>query len=273
MYLLLLFINVLRYLLLSLSFIGLSCHFVQCKLLSIYEDKMEIQGWLAAGHWQYILWYIVFSLSLLCSLVICIHATCCKRAYVLRGDKCFGIINIFTATAAIIVHTFFAGQEPWTNGLVEFKEPTRGFIAHCHLLDQHHDVTFPLLFQRCLLIDTTFVLSGLICLLWIILVTCILLMHPIKKVASINRLSNEEWEVSSSRKKRNEHFNIDPSLSVYHQNLPAEAFQYNQKEEGRFYWQNAKPIAHPQSLSRHYISSPQPPGAWVYTNDQYPHHY
>ena len=53
---------------------------------------------------------------------------------------------LFAAT--IIGNTFITTQEPWTNGIVEFKEPARGFITYCNLLDEDRDASFPLLFQR-----------------------------------------------------------------------------------------------------------------------------
>jgi hypothetical protein len=86
--------------------------------------------------------------SIICALAICTHATCCNRAHILRGDKCLGIVNTVILLCAILAITFMGGQEPWTNGIVEFKEPSKGFITYCSLLDEDRDATYPLLFQR-----------------------------------------------------------------------------------------------------------------------------
>jgi hypothetical protein len=104
---------------------------------------------------------------------------------------------------AILVNTFLSGQEPWTNGIVEFKEPAKGFVTYCSLLDEDHDATYPLLLQRyakkklgvslwfdlsfffpkirCLLVDSTYISTLAVCLSWIILTLCACFIKPNRK--------------------------------------------------------------------------------------------
>lgn len=93
-------------------------------------------------------WYVSLVMSVLSGVAVCAHSTCCKRGHLLRGDRCVGIANIASFVISIAVNTLFNDQEPWTNGIVEFKEPTKGLVIHCTMLDEEHDVTYPLLFQR-----------------------------------------------------------------------------------------------------------------------------
>jgi hypothetical protein len=92
---------------------------------------------------------VTFGLSILSSLAICTHATCCKRGHILRGDKCLGIVNIVPLIGTIMANSFLSsGQEPWTNGIVEFKVPSKGFITYCNMLNEDTDASYPILLQR-----------------------------------------------------------------------------------------------------------------------------
>lgn len=85
---------------------------------------------------------------MLSSFAICTHATCCRRGHILRGDKCLSIVNSILLIATVLATTFLSGQEPWTNGIVEFKRPARGLITYCSTLNQQTDATYPILYQR-----------------------------------------------------------------------------------------------------------------------------
>ena len=85
---------------------------------------------------------------MLSSAAICIHAGCCRRAHILRGDKTLSIVNIFMLSVTVLLITFLGGQEPWTDGIVEFKEPAKGFMPYCGMLDSDHDALYPLLYHR-----------------------------------------------------------------------------------------------------------------------------
>ncbi|KAI7897558.1 uncharacterized protein BX663DRAFT_527821 [Cokeromyces recurvatus] len=236
---------------------GVSFHFGQCKLLSIYQDRTGIQGWFTAGHWQYLLWYVVFSLSTFSALAICIHATCCKRAHILRGDKYLGHINILMLMAIIIIHTFFSGgQEPWTDGLVEFKKPAMGLNLHCLFL----------YINRCLLIDATYVVSALLCVSWIALVTCTFLTRPLQRVSSITKLPNEK--IVNRNKEQ-----VDPTLFLYNEPPPVPPHKdgYPMANHSDFYyWQQQPTTPYQQSLSRHYV-----PDNYILPQqyDNYSYHY
>ncbi|KAK4514344.1 uncharacterized protein ATC70_001937 [Mucor velutinosus] len=202
------FINALRFFTLLFSLIGLGCHFAQCTLLHVYQNKTNIPSWISVGHWQYLAWYILFSLSVMSALAVCVHATCCKRGHILRGDKCLGSVNIAVSAVIIIAITFWGGQEPWTHGLVEFKEPAKGFITYCAMLDQDHDATYPLLMQRCLLVDSTYVVSIAVSLMWIVLVISSSMIKSSRRMSDpiVPILSNEHekgrWKISLASNKR-----------------------------------------------------------------------
>lgn len=119
------------------------------------------------------------------------------------------------------------GQEPWTNGIIEFKEPAKGFITHCSMLDQDHDATYPLLTQRyifykgirvskclifgllrCLLVDCTYVISVAVCLLWIMLVLTTCMIKPNKRMFDSvpilpNEIEKSSWKLSSNHSNNN----------------------------------------------------------------------
>ncbi|KAI8372053.1 hypothetical protein EDC96DRAFT_501445, partial [Choanephora cucurbitarum] len=180
-------LNAFRYLTLLFSLLGLASHFAQCTLFTVYQKKTDIPGWLLGGHWQYLVIYIAFGLSMTSALMLCVHATCCKRAHVVRGDRTLGTFNSMTSIATLTTITFVYSQEPWTNSIVEFKFPAKGFIPYCSLLDQAHDATYPLLFQRCLLFNCTYILLGILCVLWILLSTIAYTFSPKPKQHSLQQ--------------------------------------------------------------------------------------
>ncbi|KAG2221058.1 hypothetical protein INT45_009716 [Circinella minor] len=145
---------------------------------------------------QYLLWYISLSVSVLSSAAICIHAGCCRRAHILRGDKTLSIVNIFMLSVTVLLVTFLGGQEPWTDGIVEFKQPAKGFIPYCGMLDSDHDVFYPLLYHRCLLIDATWIGACISCLLWFALLPFAIFAKPAKRTSSAGKLPKEasKWD-------------------------------------------------------------------------------
>ncbi|KAI9261383.1 hypothetical protein BDA99DRAFT_537778 [Phascolomyces articulosus] len=100
-----------------------------------------IPDWFKAGHWQYLLWYITLSVSVLSSTAICIHASCCRRGHILRGDKTLSMVNVFMLGVTILLITFLGGKEPWTNGIVEFKQPSMGFMTCRNVPNADNDPT------------------------------------------------------------------------------------------------------------------------------------
>ncbi|KAI8048150.1 uncharacterized protein B0P05DRAFT_564697 [Gilbertella persicaria] len=174
-------LNAVRYLTLSCSLVGLASHFAQCTLFSVYQSQTGVPSWFTAGHWQYLASYVAYGLSIASAFMICIHATCCKRGHIVRGDKLLGIANTIVLAGAVVINTFTDTQEPWTHGIVEFKVPAKGFITFCSLLDQEHDATYPLLFQRCLLFNCTYIFLVAVCALWILLVLISCSVRPKEK--------------------------------------------------------------------------------------------
>ncbi|KAI9020926.1 hypothetical protein CLU79DRAFT_888049 [Phycomyces nitens] len=163
------FVNLLRLSIFITSLVALGFHTSQCMLLSMYQEKANIPSWLESGHWQYLTWFIFLSFSFLSATAVCMHAFCCGRADIFRGDRTLGLTNSVPLLGMIMAATFVDSQEPWTNNTVVFKYPSRGFILYCYMLDAEHDMYYPLLYQRCLLLNGTYLAGGLLCLLWIIL--------------------------------------------------------------------------------------------------------
>ncbi|KAI8368996.1 hypothetical protein BD560DRAFT_490145 [Blakeslea trispora] len=162
-------LNTFRYLTLLFSLLGAASHFAQCTLFTIYQKQTGIPSWLSGGHWQYLIIYIAFGLSITSAFMLCVHATCCKRGHVVRGDRTLGLFNSIASMATLTVITVVYSQEPWTNNIIEFKLPAKGFVPYCSLLDQAHDATYPLLFQRCLLFNCTYIILSALCVLWALL--------------------------------------------------------------------------------------------------------
>ncbi|CAO3592840.1 unnamed protein product [Absidia cylindrospora] len=132
------------------------------------------------GHWQYFSWWVVLGLSVTSSFAIIMHAFCFKRARQLRGDKILAVFNILPLFTSILTAVLFVTNEPWTNGIVEIKRPLiTDLISFCHQLDsptvdQHH----PLLYQRCLLSDATWIGVAVICLFWLFLLVAAMYTRP-----------------------------------------------------------------------------------------------
>ncbi|KAL0098255.1 hypothetical protein J3Q64DRAFT_1818376 [Phycomyces blakesleeanus] len=163
------FVNLLRLSTFITSLVALGFHTSQCMLLSMYQEKANIPSWLESGHWQYLTWFIFLSFSFLSATAVCMHAFCCGRADIFRGDRTLGLTNGVPLVGMIMAATFVDTQEPWTNNTIEFKYPSRGFITYCYTLDAEHDMYYPLLYQRCLLLNGTYVAGAFLSVLWITL--------------------------------------------------------------------------------------------------------
>ncbi|CAO0796144.1 unnamed protein product [Mucor circinelloides] len=162
------YIHVLRFLVLFISLIAFICHVSQCLLLNAYREKTGIPDWLTAGHWQYLTWYISLCLSLAGSSAICLNATWFKRPTRYFLDKCIGSLVILPILASIITATLFESIEPWTDGHVKVERS--GLLNSCYLLDSNRDKFYPMLYQRCMLSDTTWICAIFLCINWAILV-------------------------------------------------------------------------------------------------------
>ncbi|GAA5814699.1 hypothetical protein MFLAVUS_008198 [Mucor flavus] len=69
------------------------------------------------------------------------------------------------------------------------------------MLDQDHDASYPLLFQRCLLIDGTYVAAVTLFLLWMLLVLCTIFMK-LKRASLITRIPNTDSLVSEKKRSK-----------------------------------------------------------------------
>ncbi|KAI8143726.1 hypothetical protein BJV82DRAFT_83156 [Fennellomyces sp. T-0311] len=163
------FINAVRFLVFLTSILALACHVTQCLLLSLYQEKAQIPSWISAGHWQYLSWYIALSISTVSGAAVCVHACCCKKAHILRGDKFLGILNVLPLLTSLITDVFVGGPEPWTAGTVKFDRPHTSLFQSCTVLDSHTDSYYPLLYQRCVMSDGTWLLAAFACMFWILL--------------------------------------------------------------------------------------------------------
>ncbi|KAI8970421.1 hypothetical protein BDF20DRAFT_838781 [Mycotypha africana] len=202
-------INILRVFILAFSLIGLACHSAQCALLSAYEDQAKIPGWFQSGHWQYLAWFITFCLSLVSAFIICINATYCKHGHGVKADKTLGGVNLASLAVTITINTFLNDQEPWTNGIIEFTQPTRGLNFHCTLLDESHDATYPLLFQRCVLIDCTYVIAVITGHFWMFLIVFAHFFTRKEQKFTAKSQKNTKLVVSKGNRQSNYSYNND----------------------------------------------------------------
>lgn len=231
----------------------------------------------------------MFSLSVVSALAVCAHSACCKRGHILRGDKCLGTVNIAVSIIVIVTNTFMGGQEPWTNGIVEFKKPAKGFITHCSMLDQDHDATYPLLTQRyifykenyvntslifhlfrCLLLDSTYILSIAVCLLWIILVLTTCMIKPNKRMFDSVPILPNEIEKSSWKLPPNHYNHSRKPKNAYTKKYATPIAPHIEKLElpGSYDHQSSNQLSRHQidrysMLSRQYPPPSTIPGAYV----------
>ncbi|KAI9254625.1 hypothetical protein BDA99DRAFT_607320 [Phascolomyces articulosus] len=132
--------------------------------------RANISSWVSAGHWQYLSWYIALSISTISGAFVCVHASCCKRIPTFRGDRYLGILNVLPLLTSLVTDVFVGGPEPWTAGTVKFDRPHTSFFQSCIILDsQSVDPQYPLLYQRCVLSDGTWLGAAVACVLWIML--------------------------------------------------------------------------------------------------------
>lgn len=108
------------------------------------------------------------------------HAFCFKRAQFVRGDKILAVFNILPLLTSILTAVLFVTNEPWSSGVVEIRRPlVTDLITFCQQLDSPAvDHYHPLLYQRCLLSDATWIGVALICLFWMCLFVVTLCTHP-----------------------------------------------------------------------------------------------
>ncbi|KAI8367612.1 uncharacterized protein BYT42DRAFT_648624 [Radiomyces spectabilis] len=162
----LLLLNVIRTLVLTVSIIGLCCHMIQCIMLSNYQKEAHLTDWLQAGHWQYLAWYMSFALSTLCAAIVCVGA-CWTHDPKARCDRFLGILNTLPLFTSLLTESLADTTEPWTNnGDAQIKRPITSIITYCLTLDARKDVSYPLLYNRCLLSDATWIAATLACALW-----------------------------------------------------------------------------------------------------------
>ncbi|KAI7863674.1 hypothetical protein BDF14DRAFT_1842064 [Spinellus fusiger] len=187
------FVNLLRLCILIFSLLACGMHITQCMLLATYQQKAKMPSWLDARHWQYLVWFIVLGLSLISSATVCMNAFCCGRVHIFRGDRILGIVNGIPLLAVILATTFIENQEPWTDNTIEFTHPDQGFITYCYTLDMKNDIFYPILYQRCLLLNGIYVVGALLSALWFILVISSSIAHTKRRqklIAEVKRLQN-----------------------------------------------------------------------------------
>ncbi|KAI8061700.1 hypothetical protein BC940DRAFT_336786 [Gongronella butleri] len=161
-------INVLRWTTFFGSLGAFGCHMLQCILLLKYQQLAEIDNWLQAGHWQYLTWFIVLGLSMLCSLAILVLAFYFDLSTMVKTDKILAAFNVIPLLTSIVTTILFDNNEPWSGGKVATKRPlVVDLFEYCAQLDSAVDAFHPLLFQRCLLSDLTWLLACVLCVLWI----------------------------------------------------------------------------------------------------------
>ncbi|KAI9480534.1 MAG: hypothetical protein EXX96DRAFT_563167 [Benjaminiella poitrasii] len=189
------YVHILRCLALFISLLSFTCHLAQCLLLKEYERKTDIPDWMTGGHWQYLSWYISLGLSLAGSLiVICLNSKFTtnkvnshnykigdgkRQNKYYSVDKCIGSVSLLPVLSSVITATIFdsgVSEEPWTNGYYKPKQQERtGLLTSCYIqFDSAQDPFYPLLYQRCMLSDSTWICAILLCIIWLGLVSFVI---------------------------------------------------------------------------------------------------
>ncbi|CAO3627303.1 unnamed protein product [Cunninghamella blakesleeana] len=164
------------------SLLGFGCHLLQCILLIQYQKLANIPNWIQAGHWQYLTWYVVLGLSLLSGLAIIIQAVFIKKDEKLRMDKIVSVLNVLPLATSIVTAVVFVNDEPWSNFVVNIKRPMiTGLVHTCYQFNSNVDRFYPLLYQRCLLSDSTWIGSVIICFFWTLLFVTVMTMQPLSQ--------------------------------------------------------------------------------------------
>ncbi|KAI8885784.1 hypothetical protein K501DRAFT_311007 [Backusella circina FSU 941] len=114
-------------------------------------------------HWQCTTWYILLGFSIICAIALCTQ-TCFKRGHLLRYDKILGYMNCFSILVIMLVTIFFSAPK---------ESAAMGPMAHCYLTGQQDHPMYSVLFKRCLLLNTTWIISIVMCCLWISLLLCV----------------------------------------------------------------------------------------------------
>ncbi|CAO3629308.1 unnamed protein product [Mucor hiemalis] len=83
------------------------------------------------------------------------------------GRRPRALFAILPLIVSLITALAIDKLEPWTNGLVQMEErSTSALVSSCALFDSTKDKFYPLLYQRCLLNDWTWILCILLCIFW-----------------------------------------------------------------------------------------------------------
>ncbi|KAI7891895.1 uncharacterized protein EV154DRAFT_551213 [Mucor mucedo] len=159
------YIHTVRFLAFFISLITFVCHLAQCILLSSYQEQTGISDWITAGHWQYLLWFISLGLSLAGSFTLCLNAYYYNRPKRYLLDKCIGLLALLLLLTSIIIIVSMDSSEPWTNNNSSPIERS-SLMSSCSLFDSSRDKFYPLLYQRCMLSDSIWILSILLCIVW-----------------------------------------------------------------------------------------------------------
>ncbi|KAI8054779.1 hypothetical protein BDF21DRAFT_403868 [Thamnidium elegans] len=168
------YIQSLRFLTFFTSLGTFICHLTQCILLNVYQEKTDIPDWLKAGHWQYLLWFISLGLSLVGSFILCLSACYYNKPRKYSLDKFIGSLSMLPVLVSIVTAMLSYSLEPWTNGFVTLERSASNILSNCKLFDESRDKFYPLLYQRCLLSDFTWILSIALCILWALLVRLVM---------------------------------------------------------------------------------------------------
>ncbi|ORX55621.1 hypothetical protein DM01DRAFT_330286 [Hesseltinella vesiculosa] len=105
------------------------------------------------------------------SLAILILAFYFDLATVVKTDKLLAGFNTVPLLTSLATTVLFVNNEPWSDGKIATKRPLiTDLFTYCSLLDNSAVDPFrPLMFQRCMLTDMTWVLACFLLVLWLVL--------------------------------------------------------------------------------------------------------
>ncbi|KAI8645107.1 hypothetical protein BD408DRAFT_400555 [Parasitella parasitica] len=124
----------------------------------------------------------------------------------------FGLADSRALAASIITDTLFESIEPWTDGHVKVER--YGLLNSCYLLDSTRDKFYPMLYQRCMLSDTTWICAIFLCINWAVLVGFVIFISK-KSISSKVAVAKDENRPGKAEEPKWGRYIPDPPSSIY----------------------------------------------------------
>ncbi|ORZ19886.1 hypothetical protein BCR42DRAFT_410725 [Absidia repens] len=118
-------------------------------------------------YWQHWIYFGTFVLSILVNVVVSVHIL---YYGLLRRTRIICLIPLMLFFITLTSCIIFDDKAP----LIDIKTDPQsaimgGLFFHCALYNPDHDIDYPALYHRCMLLDATWLSAVIICLLWLVL--------------------------------------------------------------------------------------------------------